>query len=181
MTVSPTAKPAGSAPACLSRLAQLCACRCRYTLTWWVVPLAGGHGVACPPLLATPQCSPPSHRRDCHLADAPSSSLLKHLLKGEWGAAEWQNSRRWLSPPDATKGSPAASRSTPPQPASHSARDHEGHMLPATATMVMQRASCRRSTVRPDGSSAGIAGVGRCSYSVRPYLVLTSRSESRQS
>ena len=29
-----------------------------------------------------------SHWRDCHFADALSSSLLKHLLKGEGGAAE---------------------------------------------------------------------------------------------
>ena len=30
----------------------------------------------------------PSRRRDCHFADVPSTSLLKHLLKGEAGAAE---------------------------------------------------------------------------------------------
>ena len=36
-----------------------------------------------------------SRRRElCHSADAPSPSLLKHLLRGEGGAAEWQNSRR---------------------------------------------------------------------------------------
>ena len=29
-----------------------------------------------------------SHRRDCHCADALSPSLLKRLLKVEWGAAE---------------------------------------------------------------------------------------------
>ena len=38
-----------------------------------------------------------SRRRDfCHLADTPSRSLLKHLLKGEGGAAESQNYRRRL-------------------------------------------------------------------------------------
>ena len=31
---------------------------------------------------------PSSRRRDCHIADAPSPSLLKHLLKGEGSAAE---------------------------------------------------------------------------------------------
>ena len=35
-----------------------------------------------------------SHWRDCHCADALSSSLLKHLLKAEGGAAEWQSRRR---------------------------------------------------------------------------------------
>ena len=29
-----------------------------------------------------------SHWRDCHFADVPSPSILKHLLKGEGGAAE---------------------------------------------------------------------------------------------
>ena len=29
----------------------------------------------------------PSRRRDCHFADTPSPSLLKHLLKGEEDAA----------------------------------------------------------------------------------------------
>ena len=29
----------------------------------------------------------PSRRRDCHSADVPSPSMLKHLLKGEGGAA----------------------------------------------------------------------------------------------
>ena len=29
-----------------------------------------------------------SRRRDCHSADAPSPSLLKHLLQGEGGAPE---------------------------------------------------------------------------------------------
>ena len=29
-----------------------------------------------------------SRRRDCHFADIPSPSLLKHLLKAEGGAAE---------------------------------------------------------------------------------------------
>ena len=33
-------------------------------------------------------------RRDCHFADIPSSSLLKHLIKGEEGASECQNSRQ---------------------------------------------------------------------------------------
>ena len=32
--------------------------------------------------------------RDCHFTDSPSPSLLKHLLKGEGGAAEWQSRRR---------------------------------------------------------------------------------------
>ena len=30
----------------------------------------------------------PSRRRDCHFTDIPSPVLLKHLLKGEGGAAE---------------------------------------------------------------------------------------------
>ena len=30
----------------------------------------------------------PSHRRDCHFTDVPSSPLVKHLLKVEGGAAE---------------------------------------------------------------------------------------------
>ena len=30
----------------------------------------------------------PSHRQHCHFADAISPSILKHLLKGEGGAAE---------------------------------------------------------------------------------------------
>ena len=30
----------------------------------------------------------PSRRRDCHSADTPPSSLLKHLPQGEEGAAE---------------------------------------------------------------------------------------------
>ena len=29
-----------------------------------------------------------SRRRDCHFTDIPSPSILKHLLKGEGGAAE---------------------------------------------------------------------------------------------
>ena len=41
----------------------------------------------------------PSRRRDCHFADALSPSLLKHPLKVEGGAAERQNSRRWLAQP----------------------------------------------------------------------------------
>ena len=41
----------------------------------------------------------PSRRRDRHSAGTPSSSLLKRLLKGEAGAAEWQNSRRRLPVP----------------------------------------------------------------------------------
>ena len=41
---------------------------------------------------------PPSRRRDCHSAGAPSASLLIHLLKAEGGAAEWQCRRR-LPPP----------------------------------------------------------------------------------
>ena len=36
-----------------------------------------------------------SRRREfCHSAGIPSPSVLKHLLKGEGGAAEGQNSRR---------------------------------------------------------------------------------------
>ena len=31
--------------------------------------------------------APPSRRRDCHFAGTPSSSLLKHLLKGERGCS----------------------------------------------------------------------------------------------
>ena len=30
----------------------------------------------------------PRRRRDCHCADIPSPSILKHLLQGEEGAAE---------------------------------------------------------------------------------------------
>ena len=44
-------------------------------------------------------CPPPSHfdssrRRDCHFDDTPFLSLLKHLLKVEGGATEWQSRRR---------------------------------------------------------------------------------------
>ena len=41
----------------------------------------------------------PSRQRDCHSADALSPSLLKHLLKEEGGAAEWQSGRQWLAGP----------------------------------------------------------------------------------
>ena len=44
-----------------------------------------------------PPLSPPPHRpcpRDRHSASTPSPSLLKRLLDGEAGAAEWQNPRR---------------------------------------------------------------------------------------
>ena len=41
----------------------------------------------------------PSRRRDCHFTDTPSPSILKHLLTGEGGAAEWQNSRQRLGEP----------------------------------------------------------------------------------
>ena len=39
-----------------------------------------------------PDLSPSSlsRRRDCHFDDALSPSLLRHLLKVEGGAAEWQ-------------------------------------------------------------------------------------------
>ena len=51
-------------------------------------------------------CRTPSglHRRRefCHFTDAPSQSLLKRLLKGEGGAAEWQYSRRRLVRPAAS-------------------------------------------------------------------------------
>ena len=51
------------------------------------------------------QSARPSRRREfCHFTDALSSSLLKHLLHGEGGAAERQNSRRKASP--AERGSP---------------------------------------------------------------------------
>ena len=40
------------------------------------------------------QTRPASRRRDGRLADIPSPSLLKRLLKEEGGAAEWQKSRR---------------------------------------------------------------------------------------
>ena len=42
--------------------------------------------------------APPSHRRDCHFADAlcPAPSLLKHLTKAEGGA---ECSRMAVSPP----------------------------------------------------------------------------------
>ena len=37
----------------------------------------------------------PSRRREgCHFADTPVPSMLKHLLEGEGGAAEWQSRRR---------------------------------------------------------------------------------------
>ena len=39
-----------------------------------------------------------SHRRGCHFADALSPTLLKHLLKVEGGAAEWQSRRRLFGP-----------------------------------------------------------------------------------
>ena len=42
----------------------------------------------------------PSHRRDCHSTDALSQSILKHLLKAEGVAAEWQ-SREYVPKPDA--------------------------------------------------------------------------------
>ena len=44
------------------------------------------------PPRASPARPPPSRRRVCHFTDTPpSSSLLKHLLNGEAGAAaEWQ-------------------------------------------------------------------------------------------
>ena len=32
-------------------------------------------------------CATDSRRRDCHSADTPSASLLKRLLKGEWGCS----------------------------------------------------------------------------------------------
>ena len=35
-----------------------------------------------------------SRRRDCHFDDTPFLSLLKHLLKVEGGATEWQSRRR---------------------------------------------------------------------------------------
>ena len=43
------------------------------------------------------------HRRRefCHSADVPSPSVLKRLLQGEGGAAEWQSFRRRLRPPTA--------------------------------------------------------------------------------
>ena len=45
----------------------------------------------------------PSRRREgCHFADTPFPSMLKHLLEGEGGAAEWQ-SRRRLGAPDDTE------------------------------------------------------------------------------
>ena len=34
-------------------------------------------------------------RESCHFTDTPSPSVLKHLLKGEGGAAEWQARRVW--------------------------------------------------------------------------------------
>ena len=36
---------------------------------------------------------------DCHSAGTPSPSLLKHLIREEGVAAEWQNSRRRPIPP----------------------------------------------------------------------------------
>ena len=53
---------------------------------------------SCTDLAALRSDQPPSHRRDCHFADAPSTSLLIHLLKVEGAAAERQ-SRRRLQPP----------------------------------------------------------------------------------
>ena len=38
----------------------------------------------------------PTPSRDCHFADALSPSLSIHLLKVEWGAAEWPSRRRLL-------------------------------------------------------------------------------------
>ena len=40
----------------------------------------------------------PSRRRDCHFTGIPFPSILKHRLKGEWDAAEWQPRRRLLQP-----------------------------------------------------------------------------------
>ena len=47
----------------------------------------------------------PCRRRDCHFANTPSQSLLKRLLKGEGGAAEWR-SRRQLDQPSLLAGVP---------------------------------------------------------------------------
>ena len=41
---------------------------------------------------------PSRRRRDCHFGDAPSPSILKHLLKVEGRAAEWQSRQRLLQP-----------------------------------------------------------------------------------
>ena len=46
----------------------------------------------------------PSRRRDCHFADALSPSILKHLLTGEAGAAEWQSRRPLVEPQKADRG-----------------------------------------------------------------------------
>ena len=45
-----------------------------------------GTGPPCP--FRSAACS---RRRDCHCACNPSPSLLKRLLEGEGGAAEWQS------------------------------------------------------------------------------------------
>ena len=50
----------------------------------WPATLASSHRPT-PPAAAGGAAS---RRRDCHSADIPSPSLLKHLLKGEGAAAE---------------------------------------------------------------------------------------------
>ena len=40
----------------------------------------------------------PSHLRDCHFADVPSTSLLIHLLQVEGGAAERKSRQRLQVP-----------------------------------------------------------------------------------
>ena len=55
--------------------------------------LARGIGGRLPPAKAT------SRRRDCHFADVPSLTLLKHLLQEEGGAVERQSRQRLKATP----------------------------------------------------------------------------------
>ena len=58
----------------------------------------------------------PSRRRDCHFDDDPSPCLLKRLMKGEGGAAEWQKSRRRLIAPDLSQAACPVARYRPTSP-----------------------------------------------------------------
>ena len=96
---------------------------------------------------------PCSRRRDCHFADAPSPSTLQHLLKGEGGAAERQNSRRRLPTLGELLG-----RAGQTQP------DHATDLRrPMTCTAIASRISRPRLIPRPPPplSSAFCADVHR--------------------
>ena len=67
----------------------------------------------------------PGQRRDCHSADALSPSILKHPLKGEGGAAEWQPRR----PAAARTGAPRCSRSAPARSTPLSTRARGGRWI----------------------------------------------------